>query len=232
MPPHLLFDLDGVVVDSELARDGVMRDFLASFGKAYDRDRTKPKLAGKHDLEVAAVIKEEYGLPGTPQEIKAARTETIRRLYADTVPFVPGFLGFYKGLRTAFPSARVAAASGMDAQYYDLVDARLGLTMLFDGNVFLSHRLGARSKPAPDIFLRAAEGIGVEPGSCIVFEDAPGGIAAANAAGMRAVALTRTFTREILDAESARLLERSPDVLYVDSFDPVAFSTVIEFIGC
>lgn len=230
MPPHFLFDLDGVVVDSELARDGVMREFIASFGKAYDRDRTKPKLAGKHDLEVAAVIKEEYGLPGTPQELKAARTETIRCLYADTVPFVPGFLGFYNGLRAAYPDARVAAASGMDAQYYELVDARLGLTALFDGQVFLSHRLKTRSKPAPDIFLRAAQGIGAEPGSCIVFEDAPGGIAAANAAGMRTVALTRTFTREILDAESARLLGRSPDVLYVDSFDPVVFPAVMAFI--
>jgi len=226
----LLFDLDGVVVDSERARDTVMAEFIASFGKTYDRERTKPFLAGKPDLEVATIIKRRYDLPGTPQEIKDARTTSIHRLYADTIPFVPGFLEFYKGLRAAFPQARVAAASGMDVPYFDAIDARLSLTSLFDGNVFLSHRLKIRSKPLPDIFFHAARNIGADPASCVVFEDAPNGLIAATGAQMLKIAFTRTFGEQVLRDYVRNQLGWEPHALYVDEFNAKSLKRVIRYV--
>jgi len=228
----LLFDLDGLVIDSELARDKVTRDLVASLGFNYDRDKLKPRMSGKPGVKCMQVLVEEYDLSISAEELEAKRRERIAELYRQQIPFVPGFKRFFETLRATF-DVPVAIATSLERSYFKLVDKRLGISPLFNGHVYHTENV-ERGKPDPDIFLFAAEKIGVAPENCGVFEDAPNGIVASIRAGARTVALTRTFTKEILVASSFNLLGRDlkegEDVIFIPDFSDSSLERVRQYL--
>ncbi|MFH2104804.1 MAG: HAD family phosphatase, partial [Parcubacteria group bacterium] len=114
--------------------------------------------------------------------------------FAKKIDFITGFKEFISQ-NNNLPAA---VATALKLKYLDIVDNQVGLKKMFGGHVYSIYEIGDRSKPHPDIFLHAAQKLEIDPGECLVFEDAPNGIEAARRAGMRSVALTTTYPRQDL----------------------------------
>jgi beta-phosphoglucomutase-like phosphatase (HAD superfamily) len=191
----LIFDLEGTVVDTEPAWDWAQRELLARRGLVYERARVKHLLTGLSATDSIRMLAECYGLTDLLDDLLAERFLLMVTELSRGVRFVDGFEEFFATLPA---DVKVGVATGMAGELFDVVDAVLGVTELFDGRIFRTDSLGLPSKPAPDIFLHAASELGVAPGRCLVFEDAPNGVRAAHSAGMRCVALATTHTPELL----------------------------------
>jgi HAD superfamily hydrolase (TIGR01509 family) len=182
MPPALvIFDCDGVLVDSERISLAVMRAVLADLGCVLDEAEGYAHLLGRSLPSVAAWLRRSRGLDLSSEHVAELRRRLFDRLRAELVP-LPGVEGVVEHLPMP-----VCVASSSQPDRIRLTLRVTGLLDLFEPHVFSAAEV-ARGKPAPDLFLHAARSMGVPPADCVVVEDSPAGLAAAAAAGMRAVA--------------------------------------------
>lgn len=209
----LLFDADGVVIDSEHIWDAGQTQLLAELGYAYDREVLKPQLIGKSSHEGTGIMLAHYGSSADVETIVNRRIEIIQELFRTQLEFVPGFLEFYNSVRASY---KTCIATALDRRLYACVDERLKLTKLFDGNIFSIDEVERRSKPDPAIFLYSAKQLGVDPKECIVLEDSPHGLEGARRAGMKCIGFTTTLSREHLAAADQ----------IVDSYSDINLSTL------
>lgn len=215
----IIFDAEGVVIDTEAMWDLAQEALLREHGHRYDRDEVKPLLTGRSSLEGATLLKERYGLPGTAEAI-AARREALVVAHLAAVSFVPGFRDFFAAVDGPYETA---VATGMDPAMLQIVDDRLHLRRLFGGRVFTLEDVNQRSKPNPDLFLFAAARIGAAPDACVVIEDAPYGVTAARRAGMRCIGLATTYGPELLgEADVVVETFQEIDLQALASSDPAA----------
>ena len=191
----ILFDAEGVVIDTEPMWDKAQEEFLRRRGVAYDRDKLKHLLSGRSALEGMEITQAECGISGDTRLLAAERMELVRLQLEEHVGFVAGFMEFFQRVR---PAHKTCIATAMAEDLLRIADRRLGLSELFSGRVFSLATLGLRSKPNPDIFLHAARELGSTPETCLVIEDAPHGVEAARRAGMKCVAITTTYDRRKL----------------------------------
>ena len=179
----VVFDLDGILIDSEHVWDEVRRAARGGARRTLERER----VAGHdgHELPgVVAVHARRVGLPEAPEEISA---EVVRRLedrYRRELPLIAGAEQAVERIAERWP---LALASSSNRELIDLVLESSGLGRYFEASV--SSEEVARGKPAPDVFLEAARRLGAEPSRCAAVEDSENGILAAKAAGMRTIAI-------------------------------------------
>jgi pseudouridine-5'-monophosphatase len=183
---HAIFDLDGVLLDTEPLYTKAIAEVAARFGKVYDWS-IKRECIGRGTLDAARIIVDALALPLSPEALVHERDLLLVDLFAHA-PAIPGAEAFTRGL-----SARgvpLAIATSTEAALYAVKAAphRAWLTIFRTCVCGDDPRVG-RAKPAPDIFLAAAQDLGAPPESCIVFEDSPFGVEAALAAGMQVIAL-------------------------------------------
>ncbi|MGD9612981.1 MAG: HAD family hydrolase [Kiritimatiellia bacterium] len=197
--PAFVFDLDGVVVASNALHVASWQEVARRHGFAC----SDPDHIGKCGLRTAAVIRDLLRWPVSAED--AARIgfekEEIYRdwIRAGGIPAIPGVQAFLaEAGRLGVPCA---VGSSAPRENVDVCLRALGLERAFHATV--SGADVARGKPAPDIFLKAAAALSRAPEECLVFEDAPAGIAAAHAAGMRVWALWTSHAREELAAADA-----------------------------
>jgi beta-phosphoglucomutase-like phosphatase (HAD superfamily) len=214
----LIFDAEGVVVDTEPLWDTAQREFLERHGRVYERDEVKHLLAGRSSVEGMRVLQQALDLRGAPEELAAERMN-IAREHFDQVDYVTGFRPFFASVADSF---KTALATAMDPELLQLVDARLRFTSLFGGRVTTLRDVDGRGKPAPELFLHAAASVGSDARSCVVLEDAPNGVEAARAAGMRCIALTTTFDAPLLG--EADLVVSSYDEIDLDGLHDLGAS--------
>jgi len=181
----VIFDMDGVLVDSEPTYDRETAAYLRELGVEPDPDLFDT-LRGLPLAEVWTTIARHHRLPHPVEELAA---ESVRRLNAyfeqvDRLAPVAGVRKLLRGLTT--DGIRLAVASSSVASRVQIILDRLAIARHFDAVV--SGDLVGRGKPDPEIFLTAARRLEVEPSSCVVVEDSARGVAAALAAGMRCVA--------------------------------------------
>ncbi len=186
----LIFDMDGLLVDTEHLAYAAMESFLAKH-TVERRQEIHDQMLGRRLPEAIAIVKEGYQLSDPLDELIADYTIMRRDALIGNVRALPGAreavdFGLASGLKVGL------ASSGLrDQVMLSLNEA--GLNGLFE--VEVTGDDVTRGKPAPDLFLKAAEGLGIEPQFCVVFEDAPAGVAAAVNAGMRAVAVPNDHSR-------------------------------------
>lgn len=193
----IVFDCDGVIIDTETAWDHSNTEFLARRGHTYVRAEHKPLLTGRGAAEGAAVIADLLGFDGDVEAMGEERLAITRTLLPG-VGFLPGFHEFFARVR----HLPVAVATGMNRDTFTRVDALLGLTDLFDGRIVVASEV-PEGKPAPDVFLAALALLpGVAAADCLVIEDAPLGIEAATRAGMPSMGLATTYPVDLLAAAS------------------------------
>lgn len=189
----IIFDAEGVVVDTEILWDKSQEVLLERRGLEYDREYLKPKMAGQTLLEGAQLMVEYYRLDEDAQLIAQERKELIHALFENEINYIDGFLQFMNSLKnTELP---VSIATAMDKILMKKVEAKLKLSHIFGEHIYFIEDVGNKSKPAPDVFLLAANKMGINPSSCLVLEDAPHGIEAASRAGMKSIGITTTFSR-------------------------------------
>jgi beta-phosphoglucomutase-like phosphatase (HAD superfamily) len=193
----IIFDGEGVVFDSETIWDKGQHEFLGRRGIAYDRSRLKPLLTGRSLVEGVRVMQGLFGFAGDPEVLARERLEIVRTFFETEITFLEGFLTFHTQVR-AF--CKTCIATSLAPDLLSVVDRSLELSDLFSGKVFSLAHVGNKGKPEPDLFLFAARQLGSPVEHCLVIEDAPLGVEAAKRAGMRCVALTSTYKRELLTA--------------------------------
>jgi HAD superfamily hydrolase (TIGR01509 family) len=179
----VVFDLDGVIVDSEQVWDDVREEYVRETGGTYTASATRDMM-GMSSVEWSRYMADELGVPGSSQEINA---EIVRRMlvrYGDAPPLIDGAV---EAVRMAASRWPLAIASSSNPELIEVVLRAAGLRELF--SVTVSSQEVARGKPAPDVYLEAAKRLAVEPAHCVAVEDSHNGIRSAKAAGMRVVAV-------------------------------------------
>ena len=192
----IIFDAEGVVVNTEKLWDESQEILLGKRGLEYDREYLKPRMAGQTLLEGAELMVNYYGLDVNPVEIARERKVIIEALFEGTIPYIDGFEQFIHWTSTY--NLKTGVATAMNRKLMIKVEKQLNLKKYFNEHIYFIEDVGNKSKPEPDVFLYAAERLGVQPQNCIVIEDAPHGIEAAKRAGMVAVGIVTTFTSKHL----------------------------------
>jgi HAD superfamily hydrolase (TIGR01509 family) len=179
----VVFDLDGVLLDSEHVWDEV-RERLARERGGRWHQRAQADMMGMSSAEWSRYMHDVMELPEPPDAIN---DEVVRRMlarYEEELPLVNGAVDAVRRLAGSF---RLALASSSNRPLIDAALAESGLTPLFEATV--SSEEVARGKPAPDVFVEAARRLGLAPARCAAIEDSANGIRSAHAAGMRVVAI-------------------------------------------
>lgn len=180
----VLFDLDGVLLDTEPLYTEATQAVVGEFGKRFEWS-LKRELIGTSEDNGARMVVERLGLPISPHEYLARRKPFLDAAFLRCAP-MPGIeLLIDELLGHRVP---VAVATSSVSALYTAKTARHAWFDRFTAIVCGDDPRVRAVKPAPDIFLAAAESVGVEPAECIVVEDSPAGIHAGLAAGMRVVA--------------------------------------------
>jgi len=179
----VVFDLDGVLLDSEQVWDGVREQLVRERGGSW-HDRAQRDMMGMSSLEWSRYMHDELGLRETPEEISAEVVQRLEDLYRERLPELPGAREAVERLAARWP---LALASSSNRKLIDLSLELLGVAELFRATV--SSEEVARGKPAPDVYLEAARRLGVEAGQAAAVEDSHNGIRSAKAAGMRVLAI-------------------------------------------
>ena len=179
----VVFDLDGVLVDSDHIWHEVREGLARERGGRWT-ERSEPDMSGMSSLEWSRYLHEVVGLPESPQELN---DEVVRRMvarYGEDPPFIGGATKAVEELAQTFP---LAVASSSNRGLIESVIAAGGIATCFAALV--SSEEVSRGKPAPDVFLEAARRLGVDPSHCAAIEDSTNGLRAAHAAGMRVIAI-------------------------------------------
>ena len=179
----VVFDLDGVIVDSEQIWDDVRVQFVRESGRPFPEEATRDMM-GMSSPEWSRYLVERLGVPGTPEQ---AGAEVVRRLlarYEQQLPLIPGVVEAVRRIAARWP---VAIASSSNPEVIDVVLRESGLEPVVRAAVS-SEDVG-RGKPAPDVYLEAVRRLGVAPSRAAAVEDSHNGIRSATAAGLRVIAI-------------------------------------------
>lgn len=179
----IIFDFDGVIVDSELVSNAVLAEALTILGHPTTTQEAVERYIGLHWGDAVAKIEAEIGRP-LPPDFRATNSQAFQRRLEE-VRAVEGVQAFLE----AVPDVPKAVASSSSSEWLRLALTRFGLLHHFGARLFSAAEHVKRGKPHPDIYLHAAAALGAEPSRTLVIEDTAPGITAAKAAGMQVVGL-------------------------------------------
>ena len=179
----VVFDLDGVLVQTEELWDEVREQFARERGGRYDAEAQRAMM-GMSSLEWSRFMNEELGVPEPPEQISAEVVRRMQARYRERLPLIDGAREAVERLAARWP---LAVASSSNRPLIDAVLQLSGLSELFQATV--SSEEVARGKPAPDVYVEAAARLDVDPARCAAIEDSHSGIRSAKAAGMRVIAI-------------------------------------------
>lgn len=179
----VVFDLDGVIVDSEHVWDEARQELAQERGGHW-HDEASRDMMGMSSPEWSRYMHERIGLRESPEEINSEVVRRLEALYREELPLIPGAAEAVQALAERWP---LGLASSSNRELIDLVLSASGLERWFRATV--SSEEVPRGKPAPDVYLETARRLGVESARCAAIEDSENGIRSAKAAGMRVVAV-------------------------------------------
>ena len=195
-----IFDLDGVLLDSEQVWDDVRREFVTEQGGRWHAGAQRDMM-GMSSTEWSRYVNRELGVDLPPEQISLQVVARLATVYRRRLPLLPGASEAVERLSKRWP---LGLASSSNRELIDLVLSESGLASLFA--VTVSSEEVPRGKPAPDVYLEAARGLGVESARCAAIEDSRNGIASAVAAGMRVIAVPNRHFPPGADALAAAAL--------------------------
>jgi HAD superfamily hydrolase (TIGR01509 family) len=179
----VIFDLDGVLVDSEQLWNQAKQALVRASGGRW-RDDAPQAMMGMSSREWSEYISRELGVDRDPAEINRDVVRRMEQLYRAKLPLLPGAVQAVRSLRARWP---LGLASSANREIIDLVLELAGLVDAFSATV--SSEEVDRGKPAPDVYLEVARRLGAEPRRCVAVEDSSNGLRAAAAAGMAVIAV-------------------------------------------
>jgi len=179
----VVFDLDGIIVDSEHVWDEVRQRLAEERGGRW-HDQASRDMMGMSSLEWSRYMHDVIGLPEPPEEINAEVVRRLEAIYREELPLIPGAVEAVQRLAKRWP---LAVASSSNRELIDFVLEESGLARFLQATV--SSEEVPRGKPAPDVYLEAARRLGANPARCAAVEDSENGIRSAKAAGIRVIAV-------------------------------------------
>jgi HAD superfamily hydrolase (TIGR01509 family) len=179
----VIFDLDGVLIDSEHVWDDV-REQLAREREGRWHAGAQADMMGMSSVEWSRYMHDVIGLAEPPEEINREVVERMLARYRDDLPLIDGAVAAAERLAARF---RLAVASSSNRPLIEAVLDTAGVASLFE--VTMSSEEVARGKPSPDVYLEAARRLRLAPEECAAVEDSGNGLRAASAAGMRVIAV-------------------------------------------
>jgi HAD superfamily hydrolase (TIGR01509 family) len=212
----LIFDFDGLLVDTETPAFESWQPIYAEYGQTLLLDLWKEALGTSHGFDALTYLAEVTGTQIDRDALWARRQARKEELSA-LQPLLPGVQAILDQARALDLPCALASSSGRI-----WIDRWLILHNIVD--YFSCIRTAddvVRTKPSPELFLSAAACLGAQPGTCLVFEDSPNGILAAHAAGMRCVAVPGAITRQ---------LDLPPADLTIESLDALALADILKRI--
>ena len=213
----VVFDLDGVLLDSEQVWDEAREQLAKERGGRW-HERAQRDMMGMSSSEWSAYMHETIGLPEPPEEINREVVERLTSLYREHLPVIPGAREAVERLARRWP---LGLASSSNRELIDLVLEQMGLSGDFKATV--SSEEVARGKPAPDVYLEAARRLDVPAENCAAVEDSHSGIRSAKAAGMRVIAIPNpSFPPDPEALDLADLVLESISDLDVDAVETLA----------
>ncbi|AWM26026.1 hydrolase [Sinorhizobium fredii USDA 205] len=211
----VIFDCDGVLVDSEPISLGVLVEVLDAAGVSMTTEEASERFLGRSLQSMSAILHDEYGLATDTAFLEAMRMRLYAR-FRQELKAVPGIRQAVEQL-----DAACCVASSSQPERIRLSLTVTGLIDLFEPHIF-SATMVTHGKPAPDLFLHASAQMGYAPANCIVVEDSPAGIEAAKAAGMRVFAFAgASHARN--ERHRQALANLDPDVLFDDMGELIQF---------
>lgn len=209
----VIFDMDGIIVESEALWDQAREELVEETGGRWGAN-AQTAMMGMASHEWSVYVRDELQVPLTAEEISSRVVARLEALYREDLPLIDGAA---EAVRAAAEHWPVAIASSSNRELIDLIAELAGIADVLTTTV--SSEEAGRGKPAPDVFLKAAEHVGAEPATCVVIEDSANGIRAAVAAGMPVIAApNRDFPppQDILDIATLvvdRVAEITPAVI-------------------
>ena len=182
MPAAIIFDLDGVLLDSEQRWNEAKEALVREAGGTWLQE-APTVMMGMSSPEWSAYLRDDLGVQ---RDLDAINDDVVRRMhesYEDGLPLLPGALETVRALAARWP---LGLASSSNREIIDVFLERSGVGDLFGATV--SSEQVARGKPAPDVYLETARRLDVDPRACVAIEDSANGLRAAHAAGMPVVA--------------------------------------------
>ncbi len=179
----VIFDMDGVLIDSEQLWDEARERLTAERGGRWHGGAQRAMM-GMSSTEWSQYMHDELGVADSPEAISTEVVRRLEELYRRQLPIVDGAVAAVEGVAERWP---LAVASSSNRPLIDLVLELSGLAPRFAATV--SSEEVARGKPEPDVYLAAAAALGIGPSACVAIEDSSNGLRAAARASMRAVAI-------------------------------------------
>ncbi|MFD6391536.1 HAD family hydrolase [Nocardia sp. NPDC060259] len=178
----VVFDMDGVLIDSEPIWEQVRHDYVDRKGGRWQPDSQR-KMMGMTTTEWAAYMSDDLGVAMPLDDISTKVIDLMADTYAHHVPLLPGAV---EAVQRCAGQWKLGLASSSPRTLIDLVLAKSGLLEYF--SAILSTEEIGRGKPAPDVYLTVAQRLGVDPKDCTAVEDSTNGLISAHSAGMRLIA--------------------------------------------
>ena len=188
-PSALIFDMDGLMIDSERLYFAAEREMAASFGKDI-RDEQLWPLMGRKPIESLRLLREILGVATPPEELLAWRNRLMLEKMGRDLGAMPGL---FEILAAFHGRLKLAVGTGAQREFLDIALDTLRIRPYFD--VLQTADGLERGKPDPEIYLIACRRLGLPPGECVVLEDARNGVLAGKAAGCRVIAVPNDYTR-------------------------------------
>jgi HAD superfamily hydrolase (TIGR01509 family) len=185
----LIFDMDGLMIDSERLYFEAEREIAAAHGKVVE-DATLWKMMGRKPLESMRLFVEELGIRQRAEDLLRRRDGLMREKLARDLKPMPGLEHI---LERFHAKLRLAVATGAQREFLDITLDSLKIREKFD--VLQTSDGIARGKPDPEIYLAACEKLGLAPAACVVLEDAENGVRAGRAAGCHVIAVPSEYSR-------------------------------------
>jgi HAD superfamily hydrolase (TIGR01509 family) len=179
----VVFDLDGVLIDSEPVWEQVRRQVVAEFGGHWAPDAQR-RLMGMSTSEWASYLSQDLGVRLPADQVASLVIERMAARYRDRLPLMPGAVSAVRGLAARWP---LGLGSSSPVSLISTVLETSGLDTSFE--VVMSTEQVAAGKPAPDIYLAVTAGLGVQPAESVAIEDSSNGLRSAAAAGLTVIAV-------------------------------------------
>jgi HAD superfamily hydrolase (TIGR01509 family) len=181
----VVFDMDGVLIDSEPVWERVRRKLVAERGGRWPDD-AQDRMMGMSTAEWSRYISEDFGVGLAPRQVAELVVEAMTAEYRAHLPLLPGAVDAVRDLSGRW---RLAVASSAPKSLIEAVLDASGLRPEFAASV--SSEEVDRGKPAPDVYLEATARLGLPPGNCAAVEDSSNGLRSAAAAGLTVIAVPR-----------------------------------------
>lgn len=185
MKKCIIYDCDGVLVDSEILASRVDSKMLTAFGCPISEEQCTRLFLGKNAASIREIILEEFNFVLSPQQHQQIHEKIFEAFDSYLIPLIGKSISHYKQLKVA----QCVASNSNKNWIYNALKVT-NLHHHFDESAIFYSAQVKQGKPAPDLFLFAANQMGSEPTNCVVVEDSPSGIEAALAAGMQVIGFT------------------------------------------